>query len=68
MDDLIEKKRESNEYFSEYEIIKVLIQALHGLNHLKKFKISHRDIKPNNILIKNKQSLEVMLSDFGASK
>ena len=46
----------------------VLLQCLDGLRHLLKFNISHRDIKPNNILVKSKQSLEVMLSDFGAAR
>jgi len=48
----------------------VLFQCVKGLAHLKKFKINHRDIKPNNILIKKKESLDdgVVLSDFGLSK
>jgi len=58
------------EYFSESEIKKVLFQCMKGLAHLKKFKINHRDIKPNNILVKKKDSLDygVVLSDFNLSK
>ena len=37
--------------------------------YLNKYKINHRDIKPNNILVKNKKSLDkIMLADFGLSK
>ena len=68
LDDLIRNNRESKESFSEKEIIKVLYQCLDGLRHLLKSNISHRDLKPNNILIKDKQNLEIMLSDFGAAK
>ena len=44
-------------------------QCLEGLFHLLKYKINHRDIKPNNILVKNRDSLDkIMLADFGLSK
>ena len=38
-----------------------------GLAHLKKYNINHRDIKPNNILVKNIEKLDIMLADFGLS-
>lgn len=43
-------------------------QVLSALAHLHSQKVTHRDIKPDNILISELDPLEVKLSDFGLSK
>ena len=51
--------------------IKILNQALQGLNHLHNLKICHRDVKPENLIISTANSngsRRVMISDFGLCK
>ena len=48
------------------EIIRVFIEILSGLAHAHKNDVIHRDLKPNNILVRESDSQPIIL-DFGAS-
>eukprot|EP01100_Stratorugosa_tubuloviscum_P003915 TRINITY_DN1956_c0_g1_i5.p1 TRINITY_DN1956_c0_g1~~TRINITY_DN1956_c0_g1_i5.p1 ORF type:complete len:228 (+),score=95.72 TRINITY_DN1956_c0_g1_i5:166-849(+) len=50
--------------FDEKKSIEYLKQLLKAVEHLKLNRISHRDIKPDNILLRGAQSLHLMLADF----
>ena len=45
------KRADNNEFYKENELIEITKQIVNGLLYLKKKNISHRDIKPQNILI-----------------
>ena len=62
----IQLHKEKNEYFSEEQILKWMIQLLLGLSYIHKKKIIHRDIKPQNIFIINKHL--ICIGDFGIAK
>ncbi len=53
-------------YYSEYELIKIIKDLVRTFSYLQKRNISHRDIKPQNILIFN--GGEYKLADFGEAK
>ena len=54
-----------HDYYSEKELINILNQLITTCALLQKNHISHRDIKAQNILVKNKK---YKLSDFGEAK
>ncbi|QGA18727.1 hypothetical protein EYB26_006412 [Talaromyces marneffei] len=58
----------SNGKIAEDMVKSIARQLLHALQYLHKRKITHRDIKPDNILISSVDPLRVKLSDFGLSK
>ena len=61
-DNEIYNRSKSKLYYTEKEIINIMTQLIRTLSLLQKNHITHRDIKPQNILIFNKI---YKLSDFG---
>ena len=53
---------------SEENAQRVAQQTLSALEYLHRNKITHRDIKPDNILIASEDPFTIKLSDFGLSK
>jgi serine/threonine protein kinase len=53
---------------SELEVKMMATQLLSALGYLHEKGITHRDVKPDNILIYNRNQLVVKLTDFGLSK
>lgn len=52
----------------EHDVRDMAEQLLHALGYLHECRITHRDIKPDNILLVQTEPIVVKLSDFGLSK
>ena len=54
--------------FSEIKVAQMMKQVLMALNYMHHHRITHRDLKPQNILLeKNGENLDVKIADFGFS-
>ena len=65
--DLLYQRRAQNNPFSEAEVRQFLQQMLPVLAHIHAKGIIHRDISPDNILLRNRDRLPVLI-DFGVVK
>jgi serine/threonine-protein kinase len=65
--DLLNQRRLQNAPFSEAEVRQFLQQMLPVLAHIHAKGIIHRDISPDNILLRNRDRLPVLI-DFGVVK
>ena len=66
----IMERKKTNKYYSEYELMTIFYSLVKSLSILQQKNISHRDIKPQNILIfKDKDGTKrYKLADFGEAK
>lgn len=64
---ILEARRNQGIRFNETEIIKLLRQLLPVLNYIHSLGVIHRDISPDNIIIRQEDGLPVLI-DFGGVK
>lgn len=54
-----------SEKLGSYVLKDIMRQLLKGLAYIHSKNIAHRDIKLNNILLRNRHSYEVVIADIG---
>jgi serine/threonine protein kinase len=59
------KHLQSKAKFSEEQIRTVMAQLLLAVDLMHRKNIIHRDIKPDNILLMDKNNLKICISDLG---
>jgi len=64
----LSKELQARGRLPEQEVQQITKQTLQALDYLHRQGITHRDIKPDNILIASRNPLVIKLSDFGLSK
>jgi serine/threonine-protein kinase len=64
---LLEAHRQRSSYFSELEIRQLLEQILPVLQYLHSVGVIHRDISPDNLILRSSDQLPVLI-DFGGVK
>ena len=65
--ELLETRLQSGSRFSEPEVTQLLLQVLPVLDYLHGIGVIHRDISPDNLILRNVDSLPVLI-DFGGVK
>ena len=65
--DLLNQRLEKGDRFSEAEIKQLLTQVLPLLEYIHSMGVIHRDISPDNLILRNRDELPVLI-DFGCIK
>lgn len=65
--DLLNERRMQGQFFTESEVIQLMRQLLPVLAHIHSKGIIHRDIAPDNIILRRQDNLPVLI-DFGVVK
>ncbi|ARV57359.1 serine/threonine protein kinase [Nostocales cyanobacterium HT-58-2] len=65
--DLLENRINQGQTFSEEEVVKLLQQMLPILSYIHSLNVVHRDISPDNIILRHTDNLPVLI-DFGGVK
>ncbi|MBW4651132.1 MAG: serine/threonine protein kinase [Kastovskya adunca ATA6-11-RM4] len=65
--DILNQRKLQGQFFSEIEVRQFLLQLLPVLDHIHTQGIIHRDISPDNIIVREKDGLPVLI-DFGVVK
>ncbi|MDJ0553692.1 MAG: serine/threonine-protein kinase [Microcoleaceae cyanobacterium MO_207.B10] len=64
---LLENRRRQKVFFSEAEVTKFLLQLLPVLEYIHNLGVIHRDISPDNLILRKTDKLPVLI-DFGGVK
>ena len=62
----IELRKYKNNFYTETELLKILKELVYTFSELQRKNISHRDIKPQNVLVLPDKSFRI--ADFGEAK
>ena len=65
--DLLEQRLDRGKCFSEEEVFHLLIQILPVLDYIHSKDVIHRDISPDNLILRTTDNLPVLI-DFGGVK
>ncbi|NMG11567.1 serine/threonine-protein kinase [Brasilonema sp. UFV-L1] len=65
--DLLEKRTTQGQTFSEEEVVELLKMMLPVLAYIHSFNVVHRDLSPDNIILRHSDHLPVLI-DFGGVK
>ena len=65
--DLLENRKTQGQTFSEEEVVKLLQQMLPILSYIHFLNVVHRDISPDNVILRHTDNLPVLI-DFGGVK